>query len=881
MPRGTPYVSNFTAGELSPLLAGRVDLDRYHNGAAKLENMVPLPWGPATRRPGLRFIAETKVSAELSRLVEFEFSTVQAYMLLAGASYLWFFRDQGRLEVAATDAAITNGTFDAGITDWDDRSSGTGGISHDATNQRLNLDAAGAGNEASAEQDVATTDTGQEHVLRFDVIGAAGDAITFQVGSTSTGSEILAPVELTVGHHSIAFTPSASPFYVQFTCGLAKTVQIDNVALVDGAPLELGSPYAAADLARIKYTQSRDELYLFHPAYPSRKLQRRGDTTWSLIEIDWIDGPYLDENADAAKTLAPSATTGNGITITAAGHAPFTPDDIGRSVTIKHGSTWGWARIVGYTSATVVVADVKRAFGAATAQAAWRLGLYSAANGYPACGTFHEQRLWLAGATMYPDRSDASASGNFETFTPGTNDDDPIAVTISSDQVNAILWLVSHDRLFAGTTGAPFRLGLDQANAPITPSNINDKRQGRQGAADLRPVPVDEAVIFVHKAGRKVRELTYRIDRDRFVAPDLTILAEHVTRTGIVDICYQQEPWSVVWMARADGVLIGMTYQRDENVVACHRHPFPNGAACEAVASIPAAGRDELWTIVRRTIGGVTRRYVELMTPELDGAAPQETAFYVDSGLTLDNTIAATLTPGATTGAGVTFTAGAGVFVAGDVGREIKYRYQEVDADEGVFITARAVIVGYTSATVVTADILIDFPDTSAIAAGAWRMTVTSVSGLDHLEGETVQALVDGATHPDKVVSAGAIALEGAGGATVHVGLGYASKVKTMPLEGGARLGPSRGKQGMISSVGLIFDRSLEALYGRTGDQLFPLPSRTTEDAMDTAIPLFTGTVAVTFPGSHDGERSVVVEQDVPLPLTLVAISALATTHEG
>jgi len=237
------------------------------------------------RRSGTRYVSEVKSSAVKGRLKRFEFSVTQAYMLEMGDSVMRFYRNQGQITVADTDAAISNGTFDSNITDWDDVSTGSGSIAHDATNNDLDLDPGGATSSdiAIAEQDVTTTNTNTEHVIKFRVKGAPGDKIEFQVGTASGGSQILSPVEKEVGYHCVAFTPTASPFYVQFR-NLGefrnKIVSIDDVSLIDNTGVEIDTPWAEAELFDVEGPQSADVLYLFHDATPPHKLQRFGHTTW-------------------------------------------------------------------------------------------------------------------------------------------------------------------------------------------------------------------------------------------------------------------------------------------------------------------------------------------------------------------------------------------------------------------------------------------------------------------------------------------------------------------------------------------------------------------------------------------------------------------------
>ena len=877
MARASPIVSNFTAGLLTPYKDGRVDLSKYYNGARIMQNMVTLPWGPAQRRPGWRHIAETKNSAKQSRLFDFEFSTEQTYSIEVGERYFRFFRNKGRIVVPATTAVITNGDFASDISGWTNKSTGTGAISHDATNGRMNLAGGGAGNIAWAEQAVNTNETGQEHVVAFQVVGDAGDTIRIRVGTTTGGDELLENTEVRTGFHAIAFTPSTGTTYLQFQNENNKTVQVDKVSLIGSGgsgtvPVEIETPYLEGDLFRFKKSQSFDVMYVLARKYRTRELKRRGHTTWSLEDYLFEDGPYLPQNVDSDKTLTPSAVTGSGITVTATGHEPFQATDVGRLIRLTHGATTGYALITGFTSATQVTADVKTDLGGTTATETWRLGLYSDTDGWPAAATFHEERFWLGGAGGRPDRNDASATDAFTDFKPGTEDDDALAATIAADQVNAIHWLASGRVLLVGTQGAEYRIGADTQAAPLTPTNVQAKAESRHRVADLKPLPLSNAVLFVARHERRVRELAFAIEIDGFRAPDLTILAEHITESGIKDWCYQQEPWSVVWCVRNDGLLIGMTYERDEDVVGWHEHPLSGDGTVEAVCTIPGAKGDELWGIIKRTINGQTKRYVSVMETPQGHNDDIAYAFHVDSGLTLDNTIDATLTPGATTGSGITFTAGSNVFVADDVGRIILYRYKERD-DEGQIVnkTARAEITGFTSGTVVTADVHIDFPSTATIGAKLWHMTVTQVSGADHLEGETVQILGDGAVLQEQVVTGGNVPLE-VPAATVHVGEPLISRLKPMRFEAGATEGTAQGKIKRVAKLIVRVHRSAGFKFGPDAKSLKQAEFRTAKDLMDMAVPLFSGDKVVQYPGDYERDGDVLIVQDLPLPLTVVCM---------
>ena len=348
MPRVDPLQPAFNAGEFGPRMVARADFAKYRNAARKFENLIALAQGGATRRPGFRFVVPVKNEATKTRLIPFQFSTIQAYVIEAGEGYFRFCRNQGQILVADTDAAVTNGDFGLDISGWSDRSGAGSSITHDAANGRLNLASNGVSN-AHAEQSVSVGAAFQntEHVLRFSILGAPGDKATFQVGSSTTASDVLAPLELGIGYHAIAFTPGAASFFVQFLSGKGKVLQIDDVTLIDDSALELSTPYLTTELFDIRRAQSADVLFLCHAAHPVMKLSRRGHTSWSLTEIDFEDGPYLEVNREDT-TLAASATTGLGVTLTASsttginGNDGLKPGDVGRLVRKGNGTNWGY-----------------------------------------------------------------------------------------------------------------------------------------------------------------------------------------------------------------------------------------------------------------------------------------------------------------------------------------------------------------------------------------------------------------------------------------------------------------------------------------------------------------------------------------------------------
>ena len=589
MPRTTLALTSFVSGEFSAKLDGRTDFDKYSSGVKTMEDFLVHPQGAATRRVGTQFISEVKDSSKKCRLIPFEFSTEQTYILEFGNQYIRFYKDKGQI-------------------------------------------------------------------------------------------------------------------------------------LSGGVAYEITSPYLEAELFDIKFAQSADVMYLCHPNHDVRKLSRTGHTNWTLATVSFTGSPSLP---------------------------------------------------------------------------------ISGADDRPSCVSFFEQRLVFANTNNNPQTLWFSKAGDYENFTTGTAADDAMIYTIASNQVNAIQYLKAVRTLIVGTSGGEFTVSADGTDASITPTNVTIKRQSSFGSAGVDAIPAGNAVLFLQKARRKIRELAYNFDSDGYVAPDLCILNDTVTKSGITQMVFQQEPDSIIWCVREDGVLAGLTYQRSENVVAWHRHIFggsfgDGNSVCESVATISGdLTEDELWVIVKRTVNGATKRYVECFS---------------------------------------------------------NFDFDETDATDFKFLDSHLSYSGSST---------------------------TTLSGLSHLEGQTVSVLADGSVHADKVVSSGAITLDRAV-TSACVGLNYDSVLQTMRIEGGAAEGTSQGKTKRISKVVLRLFETVGVKVGPTLNDLETVPFRTTSSNLSAPVDtLLAGDREIEFRDDYNSDGFIFIKQDQPLPCSVLAIYPTLVTSDG
>ena len=744
MARVAAQLTNFTAGELSPRLDGRNDLAKYSAGCATVENMVIYPHGAAARRPGTQYVASVKTPAAKTRLIPFEFSTEQTYILEFGNQYIRFYRNNGQIESG-------------------------------------------------------------------------------------------------------------------------------------GSPYEISTPYLTAELFDIKFAQSADVMYLTHPNHQTRKLSRTGHTSWTLAAVEFTNGPYLDTNTTATTMTTSAHTVGTGRTLTASAvtginsGSGFLTTDVGRQIRFRD----GYGIITAFTSTTVVTIEILIDMGSSSASTDWSLGSFSTTTGFPSCVSFFEQRLVFAASINNPQTVYFSKSGDYENMDANIGgtvaDDDAIIYTIASNQVNAIRFLTSARTLIIGTAGGEFVVSGGGDNSPITPTNIMIKKQSNHGAANVDAISVGNATLFLQRAKRKIRELAYNFDVDGYIAPDLTILAEHITEGNVVEMAYQEEPLAIIWCVRGDGQLIALTYQREQEVVAWHRHiiggVFGTGdAVVESVAVIPTDDSEyELYMIVKRTINGATTRYVEyLHTFNFDQT--DNTSFnYLDSQLGLSKS-QTTLTAGiSATDTTIPVASISGLSASGKIkiGGEI-ISYAAISSLD---------LTGCTRGQNITTA-------TSHTSGDTVKEVVNIIAGLDHLEGQTVSILVDGATHPTKVVASNQITLDRFG-TDVKVGLQYTSILKTMRIDAGSQDGTSQGKTKRIYEVTARLFETVGVEVGPDLNNMERIPFRTSADPMDQGIPPFTGDKEVEFRGNYDTDGFMMVRQTQPLPLTLLSLYPRLVTNDG
>lgn len=571
--KATPIQTSFNAGEWAPELSGRTDLAKYANACYRMENCIPLVQGPARRRAGTHFVTEAKQSENRTWLVPFEVASDQAYMLEFGSNYVRFYANHAVVVSGSTPVEVATPYSAADLV----RADGSFALSF---------------------------------VQSADVLYIAHPK--YQTRKLSrTGASAFSMDLLAVEGGPFEDVDPDQPITVYSSANTGAVTLKSSAAL-----------FTAADVGKMFYLEQR--------AFDIAQ-QWQVDKAVSVGFIYRSDGKnYQSQTTANTGSVRPVHTYGT----RSDGSVLWTFLDPG----------YGWVLITGFTSPTQVSANVLSripfgATGSTQATNRWAYGSWSDQDGWPSHVTFFRERLCLARSS---DQSIwFSVAGDFEDFRKKDDGgnvvaDQAISIRIDSDKIDTIQWMAPADALIVGTSGAEHSIREMTTNSAFGPGNVKITKQSNYGSSGMSPVFVGATIMFSQRSGRKLRTYQYDFSRDTYDGADMSALAPHFFRRGykLGQSCYQQEPYSIVWSARSDGLLMGFTFDQEQSVQAWHRHTLNGVVESVAVIPSPDGGRDDLWMIVRRTINGVTRRYVEYMDEEWDDSLPLSSAYYVDSGLT-------------------------------------------------------------------------------------------------------------------------------------------------------------------------------------------------------------------------------------------------------
>jgi hypothetical protein len=492
----------------------------------------------------------------------------------------------------------------------------------------------------------------------------------------------------------------------------------------------------------------------------------------------------------------------------------------------------------------------------------WKEPAFSGVSGYPRAVALHEQRLAFGGTSKQPTTLWLSEIDNFENFTIGSTASNAVSFTLASSEGNRINWLYSQSKLLVGTTGDEWTIGSSDTAQSLSATNVEARKQSSYGSKYMRASLVNDVLLFVQRNGRKVRELVYEFGKDGWVAPDLTLLAEHITNGEIVEIAYQQQPDAILWCVRGDGTLIAMTYERDQKVVGWHRHTLGD-ADVESVATIYGNGtEDEVWMVVKRYVGIVAGQRVQF-TNLPAGSNISATETYVvlanpgSNTFTIGSLIGESL---AISNSSITPNTTQVVVVDGSCSAPIS------NLTNGVFTytgTAAATIRTVERFPLLWRKHIDDQTAKDYRYLDGWSTFASggiAVIDLERFNGKTVTVVQEGRAPITRTVAMGAISIP-SGGNAGYLGQPYTSTLRPMKLDADFEDGTAQSRKKRIHQV------VVRTLKSRGGEV------RTNSGSWYALAPTTTtGDQKIILGGAFGIDADVDVRQTEPYPMCIISI---------
>ena len=588
MPKFTKIQTNFTAGEMSQSVWGRIDNERYDSGLQICLNYYPIVQGPLIRRAGTKYVGNVKDSTQPGVLYPFQVSGNQGYQLEFGNYYCRFFSNDGQV---LTNTTVFN----------------IGGI--------------------------YTNTPGFTAFIRYGGLRSTAVPSPGEVIQNSSVLVIGNPLELPTPFaysevHNLRFAQNGNVAYIihpnhppyKLIRNSDQNWDLKQISTKDGPYLQLNTYATLADGAKINFAPSATGVptistgsswnIIAASAFGTGEilLTLSGQHQFSTGDQVYITGvPGTIEANNNTSSIAASYWTLSGIpsvtqirlansvflnTMTGstgncypalfklkANGSSFVWQDMlpdcssgGRVVGLSSNGTrfWGTINTVFNPAQAQVIMDPGSILPNTSSISIWQLGVYNQANGYPTTTCLHQNRLYLAGSPGSPQQFDGSQLGSYEAFAAsGSNlqvvDANAVSFNLLSQDVQPIYWMKPTSQgLLAGTLSGEWQISPSNQNTGITPTNITVQQLAGYGSANIESILVGNQVIYLQKAQRKVRELNYFFQAGTFRSTNISELSEHLTLPSITKLVNQKETNPAIWALRSDGQLLSLTYNRDD-----------------------------------------------------------------------------------------------------------------------------------------------------------------------------------------------------------------------------------------------------------------------------------------------------------------------------
>lgn len=570
--------ANFAGGEISADVASRIDLDKYQMSLLQAENAMVRPYGSVQKRAGTVFCGETKYSDRKAILIHFDFTVELSYMLEIGYKYIRIWKGDTYLNIELAtpfeEADLPNLRFIQSI-------------------------------------DVMYITSGKYPVKR--IMRYAED--DWRIEDMQFNPPAFGELNKDEGNY---ITPSGTTGTITLTA-TKDTFNSDMVG--DWMKIE---QQVTGNTVTQKTTGTSAAITI-------------GDTWKIITHGTWTGSVTIEKSMDNGATWHQERkyTSSDDYNPTESGsvedyclmrlNLEITSGNCTADLSSYPYTHTGHVKITAVTNSKNATAVVQDSLGSTEKTLDWYLAAWSKANGYPIACMFFQDRLVFAGSSSNPSRIWMSKTGDYGNFgidkEAGTVTDDS---AITADLINLKAYSIKH--VDAGTDLIIMTEGNEwtiSGTDTVTPSSITPRNQQNYGCNDTIPIRVSNRVVYVQRRGSIIRDMGYSYDTDSYIGTDLTLLAKHLIRKHEIEYSAStQEPDSFLYFVRDDGVLICLTYVPDQRVYAWW-HVITDGCF-EAITSTAQTNNDVVYTIVKRTINGVTKRYIEKFAIETDSDSQQD-----------------------------------------------------------------------------------------------------------------------------------------------------------------------------------------------------------------------------------------------------------------
>ena len=923
---------SFSGGEIAPNLYGRSDLSKWSAGLANCHNFMINRYGNAENRAGTEYLGTTKNNGK-ARLVPFVISSSQSYVLEFGNGYMRPWANGANIRFNQSTAGVAGyniGTnYSLGQATWWPIS---GVYSYYTSKHDFNI-----GNVPGGATD--------SHWLKLDNVTVSGvvyGILEIYVPRITTANAFTMQYaqingEMTLVDHSfyplnvdyfndylwlcrdLSALPTAgttNQFYGSASGSAGAVVQTYRVVPVLADGTTQGAQCARSSGPGLAITSITDGApYSVITAVPHT--MATGDTVIFFGQLfqSLKAGVQYTITSTGASAFTINELSGGGTntgTGSISGFSPCTIIATAAQADATHPITVSWTKYVSSDAAFTTVETALKynvykltngvyGYIGSTAGLAWQdtgqtadissqpqavLPQFVTTNDYPSVVAVYQQRRWFANTLNQPQSYWASRTGRYNYFGVSTPiiASDAFTFVLAGKRVQFINALVDIGKLIIHTSEGEFFLQGDQSGA-VTPTAQNVAQTGYAGSLPgIAPLAIGSTDLFVQARGTIIRDLQYAVQSFNYQGKDTTLFASHLFQNKqIVDMVWQQVPDSIVWCVMSDGGLLGMTYIKEHEMWAWHRHDTEpgvgGGGGFESIAIVPETSHESVYVVVHRPdiTGALTIRSVERFWPRAFSDITVDACF-TDSSVTYNGTVTDGTTITLTTAGGwtttdtITVTASAPQFQSSYVGDQIIAWYDNTST--GVHERVKLTVIGYTSTTVITCQPTSDVNAHLQGVVTTWGKALSSFSGAPAALASTpCMALGDGNVEGPITVATDGTFTTANPYLILHIGLPITAQIQTLDWEN-TQGETITDKRKILNQLAVVFVSSRGGAYGTdptNPTNVNTFPQRAAEP-WDTPNYLLTGAYRFPLAGSWNKTSQFWITQPDPLPMCIAAV---------